>query len=306
MRKCEVDGCGKKVMAKGWCSSHYKRWYRHGDPLAGGVPRKKGRLCSIEGCGRPYEGKSYCKIHYQRFNETGDPLRPCKTCGADTVKLGDKTYCSDECRPYCRIENCQNKVSSEHDVCRGHYKTIQRRGGEDPSYTWAMRRECTECGKVDWPENGRRSKCSAACAQIAYQWEKRSETRPVDSTCVLCGESFSRGDVLPSGRRIRSDSPYCVVCSQDASAVRRYRKHGVTVVEYAEALGRGCPICRRIVDVLVIDHDHDCCDPDTTRGSCENCRRLPLCSSCNIGLGLLGDESANLKRAAEYLESFGK
>lgn len=34
-RTCSVLGCGStKIMARGWCSTHYKRWRRHGDPLA--------------------------------------------------------------------------------------------------------------------------------------------------------------------------------------------------------------------------------------------------------------------------------
>lgn len=32
---CAVEGCGKPFSAKGYCSSHYSRWKRHGDPLKG-------------------------------------------------------------------------------------------------------------------------------------------------------------------------------------------------------------------------------------------------------------------------------
>ena len=31
---CSLPGCDRKVFARGWCGSHYKRWYRYGDPLA--------------------------------------------------------------------------------------------------------------------------------------------------------------------------------------------------------------------------------------------------------------------------------
>lgn len=32
---CSIDECGKPVWARGWCRPHYKRWERHGNPLAG-------------------------------------------------------------------------------------------------------------------------------------------------------------------------------------------------------------------------------------------------------------------------------
>lgn len=36
-RRCKVDGCENPRVAKGYCGSHYMRWRRHGDPLAGGT-----------------------------------------------------------------------------------------------------------------------------------------------------------------------------------------------------------------------------------------------------------------------------
>lgn len=33
---CKIDDCGKPAKAKGWCSAHYERWRKHGDPLRGG------------------------------------------------------------------------------------------------------------------------------------------------------------------------------------------------------------------------------------------------------------------------------
>lgn len=34
MQTCSIEGCSKKLLARGWCSLHYQRWRRHGDPLA--------------------------------------------------------------------------------------------------------------------------------------------------------------------------------------------------------------------------------------------------------------------------------
>lgn len=36
MKVCSVDGCDGEAKKRGWCLNHYKRWWRHGDPLARG------------------------------------------------------------------------------------------------------------------------------------------------------------------------------------------------------------------------------------------------------------------------------
>jgi hypothetical protein len=33
-RTCAIEGCEKDSFSRGWCSKHYSRWQRHGDPLA--------------------------------------------------------------------------------------------------------------------------------------------------------------------------------------------------------------------------------------------------------------------------------
>lgn len=35
---CTIDGCNKPAFHKTWCSAHYGRWKRNGDPLAGRTP----------------------------------------------------------------------------------------------------------------------------------------------------------------------------------------------------------------------------------------------------------------------------
>lgn len=38
-RICSVDDCDRPHVARGWCNTHYQRWYDHGDPLATGTRR---------------------------------------------------------------------------------------------------------------------------------------------------------------------------------------------------------------------------------------------------------------------------
>ncbi len=41
MELCAIEGCTNSVAKRGWCQAHYHRWYRHGDPLAGGTPKRE-------------------------------------------------------------------------------------------------------------------------------------------------------------------------------------------------------------------------------------------------------------------------
>lgn len=36
---CSIPGCDRPVRARTWCITHYTRWKRNGDPLAGGAVR---------------------------------------------------------------------------------------------------------------------------------------------------------------------------------------------------------------------------------------------------------------------------
>lgn len=37
-RLCSIPDCGKPSRKRGWCTAHYARWQRHGDPLKGRTP----------------------------------------------------------------------------------------------------------------------------------------------------------------------------------------------------------------------------------------------------------------------------
>lgn len=34
-RTCQIEGCERAATSRGWCNMHWKRWYKHGDPMAG-------------------------------------------------------------------------------------------------------------------------------------------------------------------------------------------------------------------------------------------------------------------------------
>jgi hypothetical protein len=102
---CAIKGCGKPTKGRGWCSMHYIRWQKHGDPeqvtvrakpewpefcvepactnksYTSGLCRKHYQAsrpdypaCSIEGCTEPLAARGWCQAHYGRWRHHGDPL----------------------------------------------------------------------------------------------------------------------------------------------------------------------------------------------------------------------------------------
>lgn len=69
---CSIAGCGLPVKTKNYCTKHYKRLLRHGDPLGGGVPRNKNvGACKVDGCGGPAQKAGLCDAHYLRKRRFG-------------------------------------------------------------------------------------------------------------------------------------------------------------------------------------------------------------------------------------------
>lgn len=74
-RSCSIDGCEKPVLARGWCSAHWTRWKRHGDPLGGGTPRQPlGDRCQADDeCPNPPFSRGMCATHWRRDKAKNDP-----------------------------------------------------------------------------------------------------------------------------------------------------------------------------------------------------------------------------------------
>ena len=84
-RTCSVNGCGKKIQARGLCCTHYYRLYvsevknlraeRPIGTLQGPQPKKP---CSVVGCDRPMFCNGLCQTHSMRLRRTGrvDPDSP--------------------------------------------------------------------------------------------------------------------------------------------------------------------------------------------------------------------------------------
>ena len=88
-RTCTIDGCDGKPVGRGWCSKHWQRWRKHGDPL-GGAPSPRVRKSvdhpdgtrECAGCGE--------RLSLARFdrdvNASGGRRSRCKACRSAHMK----------------------------------------------------------------------------------------------------------------------------------------------------------------------------------------------------------------------------
>lgn len=107
--QCSINGCERRVAARGWCRTHYSRWKIHGDPLTVLRVRRAqvaDPVCSIEGCGKPHEARGWCKSHYGKWQRAQRP------------------------RGFCSIEGCGRPLQAR-DWCGTHYMRWRTTGTAD-------------------------------------------------------------------------------------------------------------------------------------------------------------------------------
>ena len=112
-RTCSFQGCGKPHAARGWCSTHYARWSKHGDPNYV-RPEIEKPLCSVDECVEISIARGWCGTHYARWSRWGNPL------GSAPPRPG---------RLPCTVEGC-DKESCALGLCQGHYVRQKKHGPE--------------------------------------------------------------------------------------------------------------------------------------------------------------------------------
>lgn len=83
--KCSVENCEKEARHKGWCTTHYKRWWRHGDVNHCETNWQQHSTCLVDGCGNPPKSLGLCALHYQRQNRYGRTENIVAPRGSGTV-----------------------------------------------------------------------------------------------------------------------------------------------------------------------------------------------------------------------------
>ena len=112
VKQCSVESCNSVAWCRGWCSKHYSRWKRYGEPET--TKTKVRGLCSIQDCGKPHAGKGFCGKHLRRFRLHGDPEHLSRNPAHS--QIGG-----------CYVEGCSNKKVC-HGLCDKHRQRLRKYG----------------------------------------------------------------------------------------------------------------------------------------------------------------------------------
>lgn len=76
-RVCNIEGCDRAHLAKGYCNMHYIRARNSRDMNAAPLPRTpRAGSCSFRGCGKPRWRGGYCTMHYGRIRRDSEMSAP--------------------------------------------------------------------------------------------------------------------------------------------------------------------------------------------------------------------------------------
>lgn len=64
---CSEIDCGARVLARGLCSEHYKRWQRAGKPDGRELTARTKGSCVALGCEGLAYARGHCSRHYRRL-----------------------------------------------------------------------------------------------------------------------------------------------------------------------------------------------------------------------------------------------
>lgn len=225
MEKCSIPDCPRPRAARGWCRPHWKRWSRHGDPLAGGAPRERDRKCSVPGCDAKHDARGYCSGHYARVQKYGDPL-------AD-IPFQSRTPVEGA----CGFEGCDADVFCR-GMCWSHYYREWKYGDASaglPIYRDFSGLPCAHDGCAK--ESQRRGYCHAHYLRLL------KGTLHVDEVpCGQCGEPIDLTRTEANGRRRRPiHISRCDSCRRPTNPT--------TVEALLARDGDSCAICSRPVDM---------------------------------------------------------
>lgn len=189
---CSYTGCDKNSRTRGFCSAHYERLRKYGDPSVVMPPSppptlRKHWTCQVQDCKEPHLARGMCNAHYRRWRKYGDP----------TARFERPTECA--------VDGCTEPPRG-HGWCRRHYLRWYVHG--DAEYERTTYTECTVNGCTAAPRSPLSQWCEKHYGRLrrngdpealaerqaftgyraAHSRLTKSKGRAADHRCVDCGQ----------------------------------------------------------------------------------------------------------------------
>lgn len=215
---CMIDGCDKKTIARGLCSTHYQRAKYHGqlDDIA---PNPSGPCEHCGGevirTGRRW-GARYCSTACKQASQ--DAVTKTKRAEARLARITRCTWCHEALPPTLRADArfCTRKCA---DDWNNRQKAIVKRRS-----VLAARQPCEVCGApIPESRHGHAIYCSTACkSDAARSGGKKARERQFDDNLRRIYDGVTAEDYQ---RMMADQDGRCAICGTDKPAGRGKRLH---------------------------------------------------------------------------------
>jgi HNH endonuclease len=120
MKSCSISTCGRPFYTSGYCSAHYSRVKRFGNPREHiPIKEKSPSVCTIKDCDEPSKAFGRCNAHDARYRKHGDVLAHIPIWKRNSVRI-------------CSVEGCE-KSHHMKGYCHPHWYRFNKYG--DPEAT---------------------------------------------------------------------------------------------------------------------------------------------------------------------------
>jgi hypothetical protein len=243
--------------------------------------------------------RGLCPACYYRAQRNGTPdytkvRKPCTVKSCDELSIA-KGYCETHYRRFKRF----GVVEGEKFERYGHIEHHPLKS----SHRWFKAR--TQGGVVtEWADFWTFAAAVGARPGVGYKLRKLRKDEPMGPDNFVWVAPIVGGTVEQVGGRNSYARAYRAANPEKFKVYDLKRAYGMSAENYTamvEGQGNVCAVCKRpenAVDpktgasrALAVDHCH-------ASGKV----RALLCSACNTGLGLFGDDAERLRAAADYVE----